>query len=182
MKPRYIVFTFFDEISRRKMKVSDGVTIRELSRIEDFCHQKILEIGKKKHEKRKKMRWSMAINSRQKGARYERELAADFRAEGYDARRGQQFSGANGDADVVGLPGIHVEAKRVEHLNIHNAMDQAVRDAREEELPAVFHRKNNCETLVTMRLADWFQVYREWEAGKEVIERWEKEDESKRKN
>lgn len=56
MKPRYIVFTFFDEISRRKMKVSDGVTIRELSRIEDFCHQKILEIGKKKHEKRKKMR------------------------------------------------------------------------------------------------------------------------------
>lgn len=108
----------------------------------------------------------MAINSRQKGARYERELAADFRAEGYDARRGQQFSGANGDADVIGLPGIHVEAKRVEHLNIHNAMDQAVRDARAGELPAVFHRKNNCETLVTMRLADWFQVYREWEAGK----------------
>lgn len=122
------------------------------------------------------------INSRQKGARYERELARAFRAEGYDARRGQQYSGANGDADVVGLPGIHVEAKHVEHLNIHHAMDQAVRDARAGELPTVFHRKNNCETLVTMRLADWFQVYREWEAGKEMIERWEKEDESKRKN
>lgn len=107
------------------------------------------------------------ISSRQKGARYERELARAFRAEGYDARRGQQYSGANGDADVVGLPGIHVEAKHVEHLNIHHAMDQAVRDARAGELPVVFHRKNNCETLVTMRLADWFQVYREWEAGKE---------------
>ena len=86
MRSTYIVFTFFSGRSRRKLKVSDGVTIRELSRIEDFCHQKILEIGKKKHEKRKKMRWSMAINSRQKGARYERELAADFRTEGYDAR------------------------------------------------------------------------------------------------
>lgn len=47
-------------------------------------------------------------NSRNKGARYERELARAFRAEGYEqARRGQQYSGANGDADVVGLPGIH---------------------------------------------------------------------------
>ena len=83
------------------------------------------------------------VNSRAKGARYERELARAFRAEGYhDARRGQQYSGANGDADVVGLPGIHVEAKRVERLNIHRAMDQAVRDAREGEIPVVFHRKN----------------------------------------
>lgn len=109
-----------------------------------------------------------SINSRQKGARYERELARKFRSEGYDARRGQQYSGANGDADVVGLPGIHVEAKRVERLNIHCAMDQAVRDAREGELPTVFHRKNNCETLVTMRIGDWFKLYHEWEAGKDV--------------
>jgi Holliday junction resolvase len=109
----------------------------------------------------------MAINSRQKGARYERELAKAFRNEGYSgARRSVQYSGANGDADVVGLPGIHVEAKHVEHLNIHHAMDQAVRDAREGELPAVFHRKNNCETLVTMRMEDWFTIYREWEAGR----------------
>lgn len=54
MKPAYIVFTFFDGRCRRKIKISDHVTVRELSRIEDFCHQKILEIGKKKHEKRKK--------------------------------------------------------------------------------------------------------------------------------
>lgn len=106
-----------------------------------------------------------SVNSKQKGARYERELARKFRSEGYDARRGQQYSGANGDADVVGLPGIHVEAKRVERLNLYDAMDQAVRDARQDELPTVFHRKNNCETLVTMRLEDWFKIYREWEAG-----------------
>ena len=108
-------------------------------------------------------------NSRNKGARYERELARAFRAEGYEqARRGQQYCGANGDADVVGLSGIHVEAKRVERLNLYRAMDQAVGDAREGEIPVVFHRKNNCETLVTMRLEDWFKLYREWEAGNEA--------------
>ncbi|WP_315523417.1 hypothetical protein [Pseudoramibacter alactolyticus] len=90
------------------------------------------------------------INSRDKGARYERELAADFRAEGYDARRGQQYCGANGDADVIGLPYMHVEAKHVEHINIQDAMNQAIRDAKEGEIPVVFHRKNNTRTLVTM--------------------------------
>ena len=81
-------------------------------------------------------------NSRQKGARGERELAAVLREHGFECRRGQQYSGANGDADVVGLPGIHIECKRVESLNIHKAIEQAKSDARENELPAVFHRKN----------------------------------------
>lgn len=54
LKPRYIVFTFFDGRCRRKIKISDHVTVRELSRIEDFCHQKILERGKKKHDRRNK--------------------------------------------------------------------------------------------------------------------------------
>ena len=58
------------------------------------------------------------MNSRDKGARGEREAASLLREYGYDARRGQQFSGANGDADVVGLPDIHLEIKRVEKLNI----------------------------------------------------------------
>lgn len=100
-------------------------------------------------------------NGKQKGARYERELASKFREYGFDARRGQQYCGANGDADVIGLPGIHVEAKRVEKLNLYDAMAQAKRDARENEIPAVFHRKNNCETLVTMELDDWMKMYKE---------------------
>ncbi|MEG2651006.1 MAG: hypothetical protein RSA63_09055, partial [Eubacterium sp.] len=74
------------------------------------------------HIEREEKRKKKAVNSRQKGARYERELAAAFRAHGFDARRGQQYCGANGDADVVGLPGIHVEAKRVEKLNLYDAM------------------------------------------------------------
>ena len=105
----------------------------------------------------------MAINSRQKGARAERILAKTLRDYGYEnARRGQQYSGANGDADVVdALQGIHIECKHVEKLNIYNAMAQAKNDARENELPAVFHKKNYCEWLVTMTLDDWIKIYRE---------------------
>lgn len=65
------------------------------------------------------------MNSGNKGAAGEREVAGILRGYGYKARRGQQYSGANGDADVVGLPGIHIEVKRREKLNIYDAIDQS---------------------------------------------------------
>lgn len=99
------------------------------------------------------------MNSRRKGAAGERELANKLKDYGYECRRGQQYCGANGDADVVGLPGIHIECKRVEKLNLYDAVSQSVRDAREGEMPAVFHRKNNCEWLVTMRIDDFMKLY-----------------------
>lgn len=104
-------------------------------------------------------------NSRQKGARFERTLAAALRDYGYECRRGQQYCGANGDADVIGLPGIHIEAKHQERMSLYDWMEQAKRDARQDELPAVFHKKNNAGILVSMELADWIKLYREWEAG-----------------
>lgn len=85
-----------------------------------------------------------------------------LREYGYQTRRGQQYAGANGDADIVGLPGVHIECKRVEQLNIHKAMEQAVRDARDGELPAVFHRKNRQPWLVTVRLEDFMELYKRW--------------------
>ena len=94
------------------------------------------------------------------------EALASWVRQGYMCRRGQQYSGANGDADVVGLPGIHIECKRVERLNIYDAISQAVHDAKTGILPAVFHRKDRCEWLVTMRLPDWMEIYREWESGR----------------
>ena len=100
-------------------------------------------------------------NSRQKGAAGERELAKVLRAEGYECRRGQQFCGANGDADVVGLPRVHIECKRVERLELYTALSQAKSDAREGEMPVVMHRKNNCEWVVIQPLGDWIQLYRE---------------------
>lgn len=105
------------------------------------------------------------MNSRDKGAKGERELANKLKEYGYDCRRGQQFSGANGDADVVGLPGIHIECKRVQRLNLSDAMSQAIGDAKDGKFPTVFHRKDREQWLVTMRMDDWIQLYREWEAG-----------------
>lgn len=105
------------------------------------------------------------MNSREKGKCGELELARALRALGYDCRRGQQYSGANGDADVVGLPGIHIECKRVERLNLTGAVHQALRDTKPGELPAVFHRRNDEPWLVTMPLGDWIEIYREWECG-----------------
>lgn len=106
------------------------------------------------------------MNSRDKGARGERELSKALKEYGYDCRRGQQYSGANGDADVVGLPGIHIECKRVERLNLYDAMAQSKHDARDGEKPAVFHRKDRCKWLVTMEMEDFMEIYREWEAGR----------------
>ena len=94
-----------------------------------------------------------------------------MREYGYDCRRGQQYCGASGDADVVGLLGIHIECKRVEKLNLLDAVSQAVRDAAKGLLPAVFHRKDRCEWLVTMRFVDWMELYKEAEAGKALKEK-----------
>lgn len=112
----------------------------------------------------------MAVNSKAKGARFERLLASKFREYGYqDARRTAQYCGNTGDAsDVVGLPHLHIEAKHQETMRLYDWMAQAVRDAAasgENRLPAVFHKKNNADILVTMRLADFMNLYREWEAG-----------------
>ena len=101
------------------------------------------------------------MNSRDKGARGERELAEKLRELGYCARRGQQYSGANGDADVVGIPGLHIECKRVEKLNLDDAMSQSIRDAREGEIPVVIHRRNRQNWKVTMRLEDFMSLWEE---------------------
>lgn len=123
----------------------------------------------------------MGKASRDKGKRFERSLASRFREYGYDARRTAQYCGNTGDAsDVVGLPGIHVEAKHVEQMRLYEWMAQAIRDAEaggKGAIPAVFHKKNNADILVTMRFEDWMNLYTEWEAGHELQRRAESEGE-----
>lgn len=94
------------------------------------------------------------INSRDKGARYERKLAHILNDHGFTARRGQQFSGGAESPDVVApdFP-FHIEAKHVEKLNLYQAMTQSIKDAG-DKAPCVIHRKNNSEDLFTCRLED----------------------------
>ena len=101
--------------------------------------------------------------SRNKGAVAERELANLLRdTYGYEVHRGKVFYG---ESDLVGLSGIHPEVKRVESINIHKAMEQAVTEAekRKDGLPTVFFRRNRGEWMVTMRLVDWIDLYGAWE-------------------
>ena len=92
----------------------------------------------------------MAVNARQKGARFERQLAGHLREYGYRTRRGQQYCGANGDADVVGLPGIHIEAKHQEKMHLYDWMEQAAESCPNGERPVVFCRADGKKWLVVM--------------------------------
>lgn len=110
----------------------------------------------------------MAINSKQKGKKGELELAKVLKQYGYDVRRSVQYNGKaeDGQPDLVGLPHIHVECKRTEKLKLYDAVDQAKRDSEgTDQLPVVFHRRNNCEWVAIMPLDDFMTIYREYEAG-----------------
>lgn len=104
----------------------------------------------------------MAINSRRKGKEGELALVHKLNEFGYECRRGQQYAGINGDADVVGLDGVHIECKVTENLRLRDAMEQSVRDAREGEKPIVMHKKNRSKWLVTMPLDEWIELYDAW--------------------
>ena len=102
----------------------------------------------------------MGKKSQRKGANGERELALILQGYGYATERGgSQTYGTI--PDIVGLPGIHIECKRVERLDLLGAMQQAQRDAARflDGKPAVFHRKNRSAWLVTMTLEDWITLY-----------------------
>lgn len=122
----------------------------------------------------------MAVNSKQKGARFERKLASRFRDYGYNTRRTAQYCGNTGDAsDVVGLPGIHIEAKHQERMSLYEWIAQAKRDSAaggKNLLPVVFHKKNNAEILVSMEFDVFMEIYKEYEASMALREREKNEE------
>lgn len=90
------------------------------------------------------------MNVKRKGSAGEREVAELISEYGFVARRGIQNQGGQVEADVVGLPGFHLEVKRVERLNVHEAYKQSLRDAKFMEIPTVVHRRNREEWLITL--------------------------------
>ncbi len=106
--------------------------------------------------------------SRDKGARFERELANELQFYGYDTHR-TSFCGNTGYApDVSGLPGVHIEAKAQETMRLYDWYAQSCRDAAKTgEIPVVIHKKNYHKILVTLGLDDFMKIYKEWEAGYE---------------
>lgn len=102
------------------------------------------------------------MNSRQKGARGERQWRDQLREAGYEARRGVQFAGGTDSPDVVceDLKGFHFEVKLVNALNVDKVMrEQAVPDAG-PKIPVIAHKKDRSEWLVTLRAEDYFKILR----------------------
>ena len=101
--------------------------------------------------------------SREKGKRGERELAALLRHEGFEARRGQQYSGGGDSPDVIcgDLPGLHFEVKRTESLQLWKALEQAKYDASENKIPVIAHRRNHSEWIFIIPQDAFFQLIRE---------------------
>lgn len=103
----------------------------------------------------------MPLNSRAKGKAGELELSAYLRERGYEARRGQQFRGGGDSPDVVGIPGTHVECKRVEAGNLHDWLDQAIRDAGVSgATPVVMHRRNKPRGNAVTCRGEWVAILR----------------------
>lgn len=95
-------------------------------------------------------------NSRRKGKDAELEAAKVLsRILGVASRRGVQYQGGADSPDVVlSISGVHVEVKRVEKLNIHDAVDQSANDAPPDAVPIVMHRRNRKPWLITLRADD----------------------------
>ena len=99
----------------------------------------------------------MGINSRDKGARFERQIAQAFKDAGFEsAHRSSQFCGNTGDApDVAGLEDIHVECKAYKDTEWNDEWyAQAVRDHKLGTMPVVIHKTDRHKPKVRMNIKD----------------------------
>lgn len=117
----------------------------------------------------------MGRMSKRKGARGEYLLAELFRENGFENVRRvgqQQYQRGSEVADVVGLPGCHIECKFVERLDLRRAMEQSQRDAEDEgqgNIPLVCHKQSRRPWLVTLRIEDFIKLYRGWRHGERAV-------------
>lgn len=100
------------------------------------------------------------INSRAKGCRGEREFRDVLRAQGFTARRGQQFSGSPDSPDVVceEFPAVHFEVKRTQNGNPYKWLDQAMQDCGMHKMPIVVHKRNGREWIGILHIDDLIQL------------------------
>jgi Holliday junction resolvase len=95
-------------------------------------------------------------NSREKGARGERELADELTKRGMLSRRTVQYCGNSGDAADLRVDGttLHVEVKRCERVKLREWVIQAQRDAHGRPW-IVATRQNGGPWLIVQTLDAW---------------------------
>ena len=106
---------------------------------------------------------------KRKGTAGENELVDILKSYQIRAYRNDQiFRGGIGNPDVyaeIADESMHIEVKRVEKLNVTEAMKKTMRDAKPGALPVLVHRRNHEKWLVTIPLYYLLQFLRK----KEVI-------------
>lgn len=109
--------------------------------------------------------------AKKKGAQYELELARFFSDKlGVDVSRSYftrdpLMRQGEGASDLIGLPRLAVEAKRVETFSIHKAAEQARKNAQAHEVPVVISRRNKQalhESHVVIALEHFVEMYHAW--------------------
>lgn len=113
----------------------------------------------------------MAKISRDRGAKYEREVAQEFRDYGYDAYRTAQHMGKTGQAPDIVVPGMHAECKRRRKIAAYEWVHQAEHDAAAEgkgNHPVVFCRADGEKTLAIMPIDVFMDLYREWRSADDL--------------
>ena len=57
--------------------------------------------------------------------------------------------------------------KFVEKLNLYDAIEQSKKDAGENEMPLVAHKRSRTEWFVTMSFNDWIKLFKAYEESEE---------------
>lgn len=110
----------------------------------------------------------MGKMQREKGKLGEREIAQINREAGFEtSRRGVQYHGGSDSPDVIGIPGVHLEVKRVEKLHLWESISQSVSDAADGEYPVVAHRANKRPWIAILDYKDFLEIYKGYLKSKE---------------
>lgn len=96
----------------------------------------------------------MSRAERDKGARGEREVAALFRAQGFDCDRTPNSGGLRVKGDLAGTVPAHIEVKRQEVIRLPTWIRQAEQDAPPDATPVVAFRQSLGTWYACLPLAD----------------------------
>jgi len=109
-------------------------------------------------------------SEREKGARGEREVAAIFRAHGFDCERTPNSGGLKIKGDLAGNIPAHVEVKRQEVARPWAWFAQACADAPSGALPLVAFRRNDSPWLALVDLERLAALLRAAELAAVMVE------------
>lgn len=105
----------------------------------------------------------MSKLSREKGKRYERDVARRYREIfGQDVRRGWQCRKGDDECDVVNCGPFAVEAKHRKSVSVWAAMEQAAENAKAGQIPVCHIKRHGGMEVVVLLAEDWFDLIREW--------------------